>query len=224
MEKHMQSRILDRAFLTGCDEKTQWQLDLFLKKFLEFEHKTKLIVCDFGMTEDVRNQVINHKAVDCVMNLNNEGPEKGWFVKPTAMLHCPSHATVWLDTDCEIKENIDDIFDKLEPNKLNMVEDKPWTKRRGETWYNSGVVGFRGKPPVLQAWVQTVAKNQNVGDQEVLHSMLNPITQLTWINPLPNEYNVMRLQTELDDYKGKIKVMHWTGEKGNDKLRSMMNE
>ena len=117
----MQSRILDKTFLTGCDEKTQWQLDLFLRKFLEFEHKTKLIVCDFGMTEDVRNQVINHKAVDCVMNLNNEGPETGWFLKPTAMLHCPSNATVWLDTDCEIKENIDDIFDKLDAKRVQKL-------------------------------------------------------------------------------------------------------
>jgi hypothetical protein len=52
--------------------------------------------------------------------------------------------------------------------------------------------------------------------------MLNPITQLANINPLPNEYNVMRLQVEQDNYNGRIKIMHWTGEKGNDTIRSMM--
>mgnify|MGYP007000268487 len=53
------------------------------------------------------------------------------------------------------------------------------------------------------------------GDQEVLHSMLNPITKIKYINDLPNEYNVLRIQTEVDkDYKGPIRIMHWTGQKG----------
>jgi len=56
-----------------------------------------------------------------------------------------------------------------------------------------------------------------------LHSMLNPISQITYINPLPNEYNVMRIQLEHDEYKGKIKIVHWTGRKGKEKIRSMMN-
>ena len=35
------------------------------------------------------------------------------------------------------------------------------------------------------------------------------------INDLPNEYNVLRIQTEVDkDYKGHIRIMHWTGNKG----------
>ncbi len=224
MEKLMQSKILDKTFLTGCDQKTEWQLPFFLDKFLEFKHKTKLIVCDFGMSEEMRNKVVMHKAVEAVMNMVLDGPETGWFLKPKSMLHCPSNATIWLDTDCEIRSNIDDLFTKLVPNKLNMVEDRPWTKRRGEVWYNSGVVGFIGKPPILHLWVESTEKNQTIGDQEVLHDMLNPITQLTFINPLPNSYNVLRLQTEHDNYDGKIKVMHWTGAKGNESIRSMMDE
>ena len=39
-------------------------------------------------------------------------------------------------------QNIDEIFDLLEPQKLSMVEDKPWSWRRGHVWHNSGVVGF----------------------------------------------------------------------------------
>ena len=52
--------------------------------------------------------------------------------------------------------------------------------------------------------------------------MLNPITKIGAVNDLPNEYNVMRIQTENDDYQGKIKVMHWTGRKGKEKIRSML--
>ena len=103
-----------------------------------------------------------------------------------------------------------------------MVEDKPWTKRRNEVWHNSGIVGFIDKPVILTQWAQQVKAKPEVGDQEVLHSMLNPITKIGAINDLPNEYNVMRIQTELDIYNGKIKVMHWTGKKGKDKIRSML--
>ena len=45
--------------------------------------------------------------------------------------------------------------------------------------------------------------------------MLNPITKIKYINDLPNEYNVLRIQTTVDkDYKGPIRIMHWTGRKG----------
>ena len=125
----------------------------------------------------------------------------------------------------EVKGKIDDMFDLLVPNKLCMIEDKPWTKRRGERWFNSGVVGFIDKPRILREWaLKTANKNHlEVGDQEVLHSMLNPITQLTYIHELPNEYNVLRLQVELDNYKGPKKIIHWTGAKGKERIKEIMN-
>ena len=109
--------------------------------------------------------------------------EKGWFLKPRAMMSSPSKKTVWIDTDCEILDNIEDLFDMLEPRKLAMVEDKPWTKRTLELWHNSGVVGFIDKPIILHEWCKAIQLKKNVvaeignGDQEVLHSMLNPITK-----------------------------------------------
>lgn len=216
-------KIFPKTFLTGCDSKTEWQLPFFIKNFKKHKHKTKLIVADFGMSERMLRTLEASEEVQAIMSLSSNVPERGWFYKPTTMWHCPSIQTVWIDTDCIIHENIDDIFDKLVADKLNMVEDRPWTKRRGEVWYNSGIVGFIHKPEVLKEWTAAVRKSQEVGDQEVLHSLLNPITQLKYINPLPNEYNVLRLQVEADNYKGKIKVMHWTGEKGNKIIRSMMD-
>ena len=52
--------------------------------------------------------------------------------------------------------------------------------------------------------------------------MISTITKIGTINDLPNEYNVMRLQTELDNYTGPIKVMHWTGPKGKEKIKEML--
>ena len=105
---------------------------------------------------------------------------------------------------------------------LNMVEDKPWTMRGQELWHNSGVVGFIDKPTILYDWAKAIRDNPVQGDQEVLHLLLNPITKIKYINDIPNEYNVLRLQVETDGYAGAIKVMHWTGQKGKNKIKAML--
>lgn len=215
----MESKKYDQAFLTGCDEEHAWMIPWFLKNYKK-HNSAPLIFADFGVAE-LTLKIIRenfHAVIDMTKT-----KEAGWFKKPRSMLYSPSVKTVWIDTDCEIKENIEDLFDMLEPNKLAMVEDKPWSKRRGEVWHNSGVVGFIDKPIILHQWCQQVHDNPTVGDQEVLHSMLNPITKIAYIKDLPNEYNVMRIQLDLDGYEGKQKIVHWTGPKGKERIRSMMN-
>ncbi len=213
------TKLYDEAFLTGCDANHEWMLEWFFKNYQKHIKNSPIVFSDFGLTEAGLKTV--RKYVDAVMDLTKSS-EKGWFKKPLSMLSCPSKKTVWIDMDCEIREDISNIFKLLVPNKLSMVEDKPWTKRRQELWHNSGIVGFIDKPVILAQWAQQVKAKPEVGDQEVLHSMLNPITKIGVINDLPNEYNVMRLQTELDSYVGPIKVMHWTGAKGKEKIKRML--
>ena len=212
------TKLYDEAYITGCDSSHEWLLPWFIKNFKK-HNKKPLLFANFGLSE--LGLKIVRENVHAVLDLTKV-EERGWFKKPLSMLKSPSKKTVWIDTDCEIRENTDDIFDLLESGKLNMVEDKPWTKRRNEIWHNSGVVGFIGKPVILYNWVAAVKQNPQVGDQEVLHSILNPITKIGNIHDLPNEFNVMRLQTELDNYDGPIKVMHWTGIKGKDRIREML--
>jgi len=219
MEKRIVSKKYNQAFLTGCDENNAWMLPWFVENYKQ-HNSTPLVFANFGVSQSTLKYIKKHFHAIIDMSKTKE---RGWFKKPRAMLYSPSIKTVWLDTDCQICDNIESVFDLLKPNKLAMVEDKPWTKRRQEIWHNSGVVGIIDKPIILHQWCQEVHDNPTVGDQEVLHSMLNPITKLSHIEDLPNEYNVLRLQVELDGYKGKKKIVHWTGAKGKDKIRSMMN-
>lgn len=219
MEKLIVSKKFDKAFLTGCDESQAWMLPWFVENYRKY-NTSPLMFSNFGVSKETLQFV--EKNFHCVIDLS-KSKERGWFKKPRAMLYAPSIKTVWLDTDCEILSNLDPIFNLLKPEKLAMVEDKPWSARRGEIWHNSGVVGFINKPVILHNWCQEVHDNPSVGDQEVLHGMLNPITKITHIENLPNEYNVLRLQVQLDGYIGNKKIIHWTGQKGKDKIRSMMN-
>lgn len=210
----------DECVITGCDHVTEWQLNWFIDNYGQHERRP-LIVCDFGMSPRYKQYCAQHPAVYGVMNLA-ETKDEGWFNKPIAMFNSPAKKTLWLDTDCEVKSPLAPLFKMIVPGKLNMVEDKPWTKRRNETWHNSGVVGLIDRPKILHDWCNAVRENPKTGDQEVLHSLLNPITRMAHINELPFEWNVMRLATDLDGYKGPIRIQHHTGKKGKEKIKGLM--
>ncbi len=212
------TKLYDKVFITGCDSNNEWQLPWFFENYKK-HNDTPLVFADFGVEDIEAVKPHVHAVVDLT-----KVEEKGWFKKPKAIFHCPAKQKVWLDTDCEIRGNISGIFGLLKPQMLNMIEDKPWAKRRGGVQYNSGVVGVIDKPVILGMWAQWVQEGGEVGDQEVLTANLNPITAIKYINSLPNEYNWLRLQIENDNEPAtNARVVHWTGAKGNDRIRSMIN-
>ena len=208
---------LSKVFITGCDSNTEWMLPWFLDNFRRHS-RTEIIIFDFGMTpEAVR--VFGPKP------LNSQ--DKGWFKKPKAMIEGSKLAdqVCWLDTDCNIQGDIDSIFNYIEPNKLAMVEDVPWSKRRQEKWHNSGVVAFGFKPIILDEWATAVALNPQVGDQEVLHTLVREgFRRDIHITDLPRKFNNLRLDLLDGTNDPNPIVMHWTGAKGKEVIRNMMYE
>ena len=211
-------KLYDEAYVTGCDNTQEWMLPWFLKNFKKY-NKKPLIFANFGVS-NLSLQIVREN-VHAVMDLTKT-EEKGWFKKPLTMLKSPSKKTVWLDTDCEVRENTDDIFNLIESEKLLMARDEPWTWRRGHLWHNSGVVGFQDKPIILYQWVKAIKENPEEGDQEVLDKILSPITKIKYIKDLPNAYNVLRIQLEKDGYGGEVKIAHWTGQRGKIKIAEMV--
>lgn len=208
-----------QAFITGCDDKHEWLLPWFFENYKK-HNDTPLVFADFGLSKEGLELV--KKNTHAVMNLSKY-KGKGWFLKPKAMLNCPAENACWIDTDCEVLGKISDVFKHLEPEKLSMVQDHPWTERRKEIWYNSGVVAFSGKPHILRLWERQIEGVPGRGDQEVLHEMLNPITKLTYIKDLPHRYNVLRLDVLDNRIPNKPLIMHWTGNKGKDEIRRKIN-
>lgn len=207
----MNSIEYSKVFITGCDSKTRWMLPWWKENFYKHNPDAHVHVYDFD------------KAFV---------GDKGWFKKPRAMYEASKKArcVCWIDSDVEIKANIEDIFDYVEPNKLAMVEDQPWTTRRGERWHNSGVVAFQGTPKILTDWVTATAyvdqqSNPMYGDQDVLHEIVRQdMKRLIHITDLPKTYNTLRLDIGDGTIPKTIKMMHWTGPKGKEIIRSMINE
>jgi len=218
MVKDMKS--YDKLFITGCDKKTDWMLDWFLRKFRKHNPggRAEILVCDFGMSEIAHDEfaIISDGILDMTKH-----KAKGWFKKPAAMQEASKIANYvcWIDTDCEVRGNLLPIFDNVEPNKLAMVEDVPWSKRRGEKWHNSGVVAFKDRPIILDEWVAAVEQFPRDGDQEVLHQLLRPgIRRLLHITDLPRKYNTLRLDLQDNTAPDNPVVMHWTGAKGKQHI------
>lgn len=206
-----------KLFITGCDSTTEWMLPWFYKNFMKHNPNAELIIYDFGMEAHHFPQLTKSLRAD---------RNHGWFKKPAAMLAASQLAenVCWLDTDCHVQANIEDIFDHVEPNKLAMVEDAPWSKRRQEKWHNSGVVAFSGRPNILDEWVTAVKNPGKIpGDQEVLHLLVREgMRRLIHITDLPRQYNTLRLDLDDGTAPADPKIMHWTGPKGKDIIRKMM--
>ena len=199
-----------KLFITGCDKKTRWMLPWFEENFRKHNPDALLHVYDFD------KEFLS---------------ESHWFKKPAAMLDAArrAHKVCWLDTDCQVKDNIENIFEYILPNKLCMVEDVPWSTRRGETWHNSGVVAFQNRPAILREWVNQIKNvtdttNPMFGDQDVLHAILRQeMNRLIYIRDLPRKFNTLRLDLLDKSAPEKISIMHWTGAKGKEYIREMIN-
>jgi len=210
MEKGMR---YSKLFITGYDSTTEWMWPWFYKNFTTQMPKANIIAYNFDEFEAPIGGI------------------KNWFKKPFAMIDASkkADAVCWIDSDVEVKYTIEDIFDYCEPNRLAMVEDQPWTIRRKETWHNSGVVAFNGRPNILDEWAAAVGNlpevtNPMFGDQDVLHHLLkDDMRRRIHITDLPKAYNTLRLDLVDSTAPAKIKMMHWTGAKGKDQIRSMMN-
>ena len=213
-------------FLTGCDKNTEWQLPWFIHNFRAHSEAT-IHVADFGMTEEM--SAFAHANFDAVHVLPEFEAAGGWFNKIAAMMHMANYGEqpyCWLDTDCQVMRKPDSISRFIEPNKLTMVIDHPWSTRRPEmgVWYNSGVVGFYGKANILGHWRNHCQKNNFRGDQEGLHDLLGGdlMRKAALIADAPHRYNTLRLDIIDNNVPDNPVIMHWTGAKGNDEIREQM--
>ena len=146
-----------------------------------------------------------------------------WFLKPKVILDCPFEYVCWVDIDCEVLKNIEDIFDYCEDGKIGLTKDV-CRKINNEYCFATGVIAIKNYPyksPLLKKWDLEIKDTDLRGDQEVLHNILeNEPLLKNEINIMPIEYQWLRLL--IDNRKEdnpKKKIMHWTGALGKDYIR-----
>lgn len=221
-------------FITGCDLHNEWMLPWFMKNYKK-HNSLPITFANFGVSPTCLEWC--NENFDGILNYSGHyiGVQKKWFLKSKVLASTHGNR-VWLDTDCEVLDDISTIFDCMDQDKLNLVVDQPWTNQRGSLWYNTGVIGANNgynTKLILQHWnnqcfnfIQTSnTSNPIFGDQDILHNIISnmdSLKRLIYINELPAEYNWLRLQIASGNDNPNKKIMHWTGPKGKEEIRRKM--
>jgi hypothetical protein len=200
--------------LTGVDSNHEDLLPWWLNNAIKHNTNENIGVWDLGMTSAMREKIQTHYpniwlSIPLPRNLNS-----GWFYKLHAVIDAPEKRVAWLDVDCEILTNIEDVFSLVPPDMVGLTRD--WV--RGN-WWATGVIVVNDRPDLLYKWNDRLLKNDGIrGDQEALEDMIGNNTHEE-IQELPQEYQWLRISLNQGKDSPTKKVIHWTGPVGRDHIR-----
>ena len=215
----------EKLFITGVSQNIEWLLPWWLKKFnANNVENIPLTMFDFGLSE-VAKDWCHKKGIHLQVPVTKCD---GWFYKPTALREANGILKVWIDIDCEINGDISNLFNFIEEDKLSCGID------RYHSWgckWQTGVVGVKGDPEVLQNWEKKCIKPEGKydrGDQELLYDLVtdDPSVMTDFI---PEKYNWLRMaffkHTKWQRMAGRdTRIIHWTGEVGKKILTRAIRE
>ena len=230
----------DAGVLLFCDEAQE----LFLPWWYSHYEKTNdapIAIIDLGLSERGKKwannigQVIAMEPVefelepppDFIMDewkhytkADYERARPLWLTTPFALLKTPFEKTLYLDLDCEVRKNLDHLFD-IPFGVVPAPEDtlKCWIERGismpEQRRYNLGVIAYHKNSPIIQAWADMILDSSCHfwSDHEALMETLRE-KEFTVIE-LPEHYNTYSTQSISDEtaivhhlmLKGKLHIL-----------------
>tara|TARA_B100000902_G_C27175990_1_gene846381 strand:+ start:311 stop:946 length:636 start_codon:yes stop_codon:yes gene_type:complete len=197
--------------ITGVDSKHEDLVYWWYKNIIRHMPETKVGIWDFGMTPNMREQ-LSHLPIW----LSEPTPHQvlAWFHKVKAVRETPSNSVAWLDVDCEVLTNIEDVFDLVPPGMIGLTRDIVRAN-----WWATGVIVVNDRPPLLEEWDKRLQAGDGIrGDQEALHDLIN-IQPHEQIIELPQDYQWLRIALNKGKDSPTKKIIHWTGPKGKEIIR-----
>ena len=200
--------------LTGVDDNHEDLLPWWLNNAIKHNTNENIGVWDLGMSSAMREKIQTQYpnvwlSIPLTKNLNS-----GWFYKLHAVIDAPEKRVAWLDVDCEILTNIEDIFNLVPPDMVGLTRD--WV--RGN-WWATGVIVVNDRPDLLYKWNNRLLMNDGIrGDQEALEALIGKNNNEE-IQELPQEYQWLRISLNQGKDSPTKKVIHWTGPVGREHIR-----
>ena len=202
--------------LTGVDSNHEDLLPWWLNNAIKHNSNENIGVWDFGMSSAMREK-IQKEYSDVWLSISLEKrKDSGWFYKLHAVIDAPEKRVAWLDVDCEILTNIEDVFDMVPDDMIGLTRD--WV--RGN-WWATGVIVVNGRPDLLYNWNDRLLSGDIRGDQEALEALVGKDTH-PQIQELPQDYQWLRLSIANGKDSSTKKVVHWTGPEGKRIIRESM--
>ena len=203
--------------LTGVDKNHEYLIEWWLHNALKHKANENIGVWDFGMTSSMREKIKTHYPSVWLSIPLNLHFTSGWFYKLHAVIEAPEKRVAWLDVDCEILTNIEDVFDLVPPETIGLTKD--WV--RGD-WWATGVIVVNDRPKLLYDWNARLNKGDDIrGDQEALKDLIGT-DKHEQIVELPQDYQWLRISLNSGIDSPTKKVIHWTGPKGRDHIRNVL--
>jgi len=215
---------MNKTFITGVDTTHEWMLKWWYKKLVANNPDVHVTICDFGMSDKVRAWAKTN--ADHFIQYPKH-PQNAWFYKTQCLLDSRYQYTCWIDVDCEIHKNIQDVFDYAQDNKICLTKD--WVRegaRTHQTWWATGFNLIKGYSDLLYDWHSILKQAKVRGDQEALHELMmnNPVRNKEVIE-LPQIYQWLRISLQQGKDTPEKRVTHWTGPVGKKHIKErLMNE
>tara|TARA_Y100001937_G_scaffold2354_1_gene2911 strand:+ start:7291 stop:7932 length:642 start_codon:yes stop_codon:yes gene_type:complete len=203
-------------FITGVDQNHEDLVIWWYENVRRHNPNAKIGIWDFGMSKQMREAI---KGLDAWVSTPIYHPSNiGWFNKTKAVINTPSNSVAWLDVDCEVLANIEEVFDLVPPGMIGLTRD--WVRAN---WWATGVIVVNDRPELLEHWNNMLLKTAIRGDQEMLYELVGnkPHEQ---IQELPQDYQWLRISLNKGKDSPTKKVIHWTGPKGKKFIREHLSK
>jgi hypothetical protein len=191
-----------RGVIVAADSQQEWLLPWWWKRY-SAHNSYPVAFFDFGMSKESKLwcqergayyplevadlKEVESERTDVWQKRWGEGIwlfRRAWFKKPLACLLAPFDVNCWCDLDCEVRGNLEPLFESLTPDmaialaredkRAQEMDLKQGFSFEGEISYNSGVLVFRKDEPLIHAWEKS-SREQNdrfLSDQTLLSRLI----------------------------------------------------
>jgi hypothetical protein len=150
-----------------------------------------------------------------------------WFKKALVFLHTPFQHTIWLDIDCQVNCQLEEmIANSYHPSGLSLAKGNANKKKikllvgwdvAKQTHYNSGVIVYRHGSPLIEKWTRAVVESDSLclGDQDILELTVEAEKEKPLL--LPDTYNWRVADMGINPH---AHIIHYAGKARTSLLRS----
>lgn len=200
--------------VTACDSKQEWMLPWWWDSY----HKhcaLPVLFIDHGMTETARRwcedrgRVIK-SAVPGIPIISQ---------KPFALLRSPFRRSLWMDLDCEVCADLQEVFDATPVGMIGVTLD-PYNdgvkKSVPPHWKTvaAGVIVYDRDDSCITQWASLLTTGKYRDDQYALNALI-PSRRF---HILPGRYQRLRFDPESSELPV---IRHWHGQPGKDHIKAV---
>ena len=221
------------GIVIGSNQLQEWLLPWWWEHYIR-HNRFAVAFVDFGLSDDMkkwcrdrgelipgpsmvgwvkdREEIDSSLAEKWESNYGDHfwGYRQAWFQKPFACLQSPFRRTIWIDSDCEVRKPLNQLFDACgHPSQVALVRDQ-YVTSTPFPMYNSGVIAFQRGSGLIKEWAEQSLERNDLyrGDQDLL-------SQIIWekgiqVHELPSIYN----WAIFNDISPDVIICHWLGDLG----------